>query len=207
MKLYLSSYGVGVEPQRLLEFLGDKKRTAVIMAAQDYQPETIRQERLEASLGELSALGLHPEELDLRPYFINNSALETDIAAYDFVWVRGGNVFTLRQALVLSGLDSILPRLIKENIIAYGGYSAGACVLAPTLRGIDLVDPLDRSGIGYPKSDIVWDGLSVIDYSIVPHYKSEHPESADVDRYVQYLEHHGMPYITLRDGEVRVVNE
>jgi dipeptidase E len=207
MKLYLSSYGVGNYPQRLHELLGDKVRTAIIMAAQDYQPAAMRQERLDASLAELSALGLEPKEFDLRQYFADSSTLEADIASYDFVWVRGGNVFTLRQALALSELDTILPRLIREGAIVYGGYSAGACVLAPSLRGIDLIDPLDRPGIGYPPSEIIWDGLEVIDRSVAPHYQSDHPESADVDRFVQYLEHHGMPYIALRDGEVYIVNE
>jgi len=34
----------------------------------------------------------------------------------------------------LSGLDEILKDLLKKENILYGGYSAGVCVLAPTLR-------------------------------------------------------------------------
>ena len=31
-------------------------------------------------------------------------------------------------------------RLLADDAVAYGGYSAGICVLAPTLRGLEGVD-------------------------------------------------------------------
>lgn len=187
--------------------LGGKTKTAVIMAAQDFKEESVRAERLDKNIAELGELGLTADEFDLRKYFEDSSSLEADLTSYDFIWVRGGNVFTLRQAMALSGLDKILPTLIREEKIVYGGYSAGACVLAPSLHGTELVDPLDRPGVNYPKTDIIWEGLGLIQYAIAPHYKSDHPESADVDKYVEYLEKHNMPYKALRDGEVIIVDK
>ena len=177
------------------------------MAAQDHKEEPQRSERLHKNITELNAIGLHAEELDLRKYFDDNSSLEADVTSYDFIWVRGGNVFVLRQALALSGLDKVLPRLILEEQIVYGGYSAGGCILAPSLQGVDIVDPLNVQGIGYNNTRVIWAGLGVLDYAFVPHYQSDHPESADIDRYVQYLEHHNMPYRTLRDGEVLIIDK
>jgi dipeptidase E len=79
----------------------------------------------------------------------------------------------------------------------------GACLLAPTLKGIHLVDAPDVVPHGYA-SEIVWDGLSLLDYSIAPHFRSGHPESALVDAIVDYFIQHGMPYRALSDGQVIV---
>ena len=40
----------------------------------------------------------------------------------------------------------------------------------------------------------------------VPHYKSNHKESAMIDEVVQYLEENKIAYQALRDGEVMIEN-
>jgi dipeptidase E len=47
--------------------------------------------------------------------------------------------------------------------------------------------------------------LGFVDYSIAPHYRSNHPESAMVEEEVKYLIENKMPYKTLRDGEVIII--
>lgn len=49
-------------------------------------------------------------------------------------------------------------------------------MLAHTLRGIELVDDPSKVYEVYGTS-ITWEGLGLIDYSIAPHYRSNHPES------------------------------
>ena len=176
------------------------------MAAQDYKNPTERSQKLRLEIEALHAVGLTASELDLRNYFGDNLTLEADITSYDFIWVRGGNVFTLRHAMALSGLDKMLSGLLKAGKLLYGGYSAGACVLAPSLKGLQLVDPLDRPGRNYPPIDTIWEGLGLLDYAFVPHYKSDHPESADIDKYVVYLQQNNMPYEALHDGEVIIID-
>jgi dipeptidase E len=39
------------------------------------------------------------------------------------------------------------------------------------------------------------------------HYKSDHPESTSIDKEVEYCEKNNIPYQTLKDGEVIVVND
>ena len=112
----------------------------------------------------------------------------------DGVWVRGGNTFVLRQAMRLSGLDDVLTDLLASDFL-YGGYSAGVCVLAPSLRGLGQVD--DPTASPYPGSEVIWEGLGLLDYLILPHYQSDHPESADVDKEVEYCKREGMPFKTL----------
>ena len=99
-----------------------------------------------------------------------------------------------------SGLDALLIERLGEDAVAYGGYSAGACVAAPTLRGAELVD--DPSAVREP----IWDGLGLVDFSIAPHYRSPHPEAEPMERVVAHFEAHAMPYRTLRDGQAIVVN-
>jgi len=121
------------------------------------------------------------------------------------VWVCGGNSFILRRAIAQSGFDEAITDLLAADEIVYGGFSAGACVVTPSLMGIDLCDDPEVVPEGY-QEEVIWDGLGLVDYSIVPHYKSDHPESAVLDETATFLEDRGMPFKTLRDGEVIVVD-
>ncbi|MGB3024008.1 MAG: Type 1 glutamine amidotransferase-like domain-containing protein [Candidatus Saccharimonadales bacterium] len=205
MRLYLSSYGFGNHPEEFTALIGDNKRVAVIANAQDHKDIESRTERLQREIAGLKELGLEPEELDLRQYFGKPNELAKAIQKFGIFWVRGGNVFLLRRAYKLSGFDGIVAKQIRDEAVVYAGYSAGVCVLAPSLHGIELVDPTDQLGDGYD-SEIIWEGLGIIDYAIAPHYKSDHPESADIDKAVAYFQEHDVPFKTLRDGEAVVVN-
>jgi len=202
MNLYLSSYGLGNFSERIGGLVKDGAKIAVIANACDSKDEDGRNERVSRELLELGMLGLDPVELDLRDFY-KTKLSKDDLAIYDGYWVRGGNVFNLRRSMALSGFDGHIKDIVRQGKF-YGGYSAGVCVLSNTLKGVELCDPTDDipSGLG---SEIIWDGLGVIDYSVAPHYKSDHPESAMIDDVVSYFESHRMPYKTMRDGEVIVV--
>ena len=62
-------------------------------------------------------------------------------------------------------------------------------------------DPAART---YPESDVNWEGVGVLDYLILPHYQSDHPESAAIEREVAYFKAHGIAFHPLRDREVVV---
>lgn len=204
MHLYLSSYGIGDKGEDLVQMVGNNKRVAIIMNAGDLDA-AYHDTGLQKQMTSLSALGFIPEELDLRDYFPDNSGLREKVLEFGLVWVRGGNVFVLKRAFEQSGFGGIISDLIKSNSLVYGGYSAGALVVTPTLRGVELVDDPGPVPEGY-KKDFSWDGLALVDYSIAPHYKSEHPETEAIEKVVQYFEKNAMPFKTLRDGEVIVVD-
>lgn len=205
MRLFLSSYKLGNKPDELPALVGDNKRTAIIMNSQDAKTPESRAERLQQEIDALAALGLKPEELDLRQYFGKSAELKELIKSFGLVWVRGGNVFILRKAFKQSGFDAIITDLLKNDQIAYGGYSAGVCVLAPSLQGIELVDPKDEIAEGYD-TEVVWDGLGILGYAVAPHYKSDHPESDDINKCVEYFADNHVLFKTLRDGESIVIN-
>jgi len=55
-------------------------------------------------------VGLEVEQFDLQKYFRKHSQLNInrDIRKYGVIWVSGGNVFVLRQAMKLSSFNKIL---------------------------------------------------------------------------------------------------
>lgn len=206
MRLYLSSYGFGNHPEKLLNLLGSGRRAAVICNAVDWHTLSERNDRVEQEIAWSKDLGIAAEELDLRDYFSDHAGLEDALKQYDLVWLRGGNTFILQRAITASGFDNAIKKLLATDSIVYGGYSAGACVATPTLQGLDIVDDPTIVPDGY-SVPAPTQGMGLVDYSIAPHYKSDHPESADVDRTVDYFLHKNMPYKTLRDGEVLIVND
>ncbi|HYY32323.1 MAG TPA: Type 1 glutamine amidotransferase-like domain-containing protein [Gaiellaceae bacterium] len=202
MRLYLSSFRMGDHPERLLELLGSGRRAAVIANAIDDADAETRKEGVEREVEALRALGLEPRELDLREHF--GSA--PDLGGYDLIWLRGGNVFLLRYALAASGADTLLVDLLHDDALVYAGYSAGPCVLGPSLRGLELVDEPEAVDATYG-AEPVWDGLGLLDFAIVPHVDSpDHPETERCNRLAEHYRVEGVPHRTLRDGEVLVID-
>lgn len=203
MRLYLSSYDIGNQPQKLVELAGSGKRAAVIFNALDHRLES-RDKWLASQIQGLNKLGFTAEELDLREYFGKPDELRKFLNDKDLVWVTGGNTFVLRRAMLKSGFDNLIVELLKKDAIAYGGFSAGVVILSASLRGLDIVDDPNDVPAGYDK-DILWDGLGLIDFSVAVHYKSDHPESYLIDQVIEYYKNNIIAYKTLRDGEVIVI--
>jgi dipeptidase E len=205
MKLYLSSYKFGDKPEKLTQLAPSNKRIALIANALDFSADLDRRAASEQKqIDGLKELGFDPEVLDLREYFGKKDALKTKMDEYGSIWAIGGNAFLLRSAMEQSGLAEILreykTREDKSEFL-YAGFSAGACVLAPSLKGIELADEPNKVTEIYG-TPVIWEGIGIIDYSIAPHYRSDHPESAMIEETVKYFEREGVKYKALRDGEV-----
>ena len=139
MRLYLSSYLLGAHPEVLAGMVRGDRRGWVVANALDGQDEDRRRTDTARQVEALASLGLHAVDLDLRD--VGPAEVRESFGRPDFVWVRGGNVFTLRMALARSGLDRVVVDGLAADRFVYGGFSAGACVLAPSLRGLELCDP------------------------------------------------------------------
>jgi dipeptidase E len=113
------------------------------------------------------------------------------------VWVAGGNIFVLRRVMQDSGFDRIMTDMLGEYAIVYAGYSAGICVLAQSLRGLELVDDPAEVEQTFQK-EVILDGLGLLPYTPVPHFQSQHVESEKVNAVVSFLKSEGVPYKTLR---------
>jgi len=206
MKFYLSSYLFGDHVEELKRMMPSNKKIGHINNAQDYsQWDPVRSNNNQIEQVEiLNSLGFEAESLDLKNYFGKQDELESKLSSLGGLWISGGNTFVLRQAMALSGFDELFPKLQERKDFLYSGYSAGICILAPSLRTIDQVDdPFD-----YPYGSFtepLWDGLGVFDYSFMPHYDSDHPESELIDAEIKRCEENNWPYKALRDGEVLII--
>ena len=207
MRMYLSSYQLGNKPHEFVDMIGNKnKRVAVIVNASDSCDSNVRKEQVEKQIENMHQIGLLPEELDLRDYFVRQHVLEDKLQEFSSVWVKGGNVFVLKRALEQSSFDVVIKRMLGKDQLVYGGYSAGICILAPKLNGYELVDSVaDIPTLCY-KPEFSWEGLSLIDYSPLPHYDSNHPESHLIEKVLSYMVDNSMPFKTLKDGQAIVIN-
>lgn len=201
MLLYISSYRLGNRTDVLQKWIKTHdNRMALITSARDGYPDSERKTAsIHTDVAALQALGFNVARLSLRDYFANPTRLKEAIAPYRAFFAIGGNTFILRQAMLLSGFETLIREYAYQDSYLYGGYSAGICVLAPSLRGLDLVDDPDADPYQHPA---VYTGLGLIDYLPVPHYRSDHPESRLVEDVVDYLKKNHIQYRTLHDGEV-----
>lgn len=206
MKLYLSSYFLGNNPSQFANLFTENKKVAIIMNAADIFGPSKRPDYLQKEIASLAEIGLEGEDLDLRDYFNDHQGLGKKLWEYGGVWAMGGNTFVLRRAMRQSGFDQIIPSLVKNNQLVYGGFSAGAVVASQTLKGIELVDDPAQLPEGYDPV-LIDIGLGFHDKSIAPHYKSNHSESSAIDTVVKYFQDEKMPYVALHDGEAIMVDD
>jgi dipeptidase E len=202
MKLYLSSYRLGDDPQKLVAMVGKNKKAALIANATDYyQDKEISEEKIKEGIANLEELGFESEEIDLRDYFGKPRELAKKMSEFGLVFVRGGNTFVLRRAFAESGFDKWLRSQKNNKELVYAGYSAGVCVLSPSLRGLEIVDDPNIVPKGY-KTEVIWNGMGLIDFAFAPHYMSDHPESKNVTKEVEYYKKNRIKFKALHDGEV-----
>lgn len=205
MRYYLSSYRFCNNAKVYSLLFRENKKVFVIRNALDYSSDQARLESgLQREMMSLRELGLIPTPLDLREYFGKETELSKLLEDCGGLWVVGGNCFILRKAMKASGLDNILCGKLHDSDFVYGGYSAGVCVLGPTLDGIHLADEPEIEVSGYD-AEIVWLGLGLLNYSVAPHYQSDHPESPAINDVVKYFIEKKILFKCLRDGESIVI--
>lgn len=205
MRLFLSSQDLGNYADIAAKMAGKNKKALYIKNAQDDLPPGERNFSTPEKKKMFEAAGFEFEEIDLRDYFGKPEELLNLLSNFGSVWSAGGNTFILRRAMQASGLDKILKKLLKEDKILYGGWSAGAMVMTPDIRGSDWGEE-DRPSVvpkGYD-AKIIWEGLDQVPFYIVPHHKNE--KFGDGPRAtIEYFKSRKLPHYVLEDGQVIVV--
>ncbi len=166
---------------------------------------------VQKTLAILSAIGLEPEELNLKKYFGESDGLRSYIDKYNpgCVFIDGGNIYLLATALYLSGMDEILRRDLTGDKYVYAGYSAGAIVASKDLgifadsfgkRRGDLIETTkELYGEVYQK------GLGIIDEYVIPHMDREDFAIVSAKAYNDVSSSSLVP-IPLNDSDVAIVN-
>lgn len=94
---------------------------------------------------------------------------------------------------------------LAADRFVYAGYSAGPCVLAPSLAGLDLCDSPEDCQATY--GDVRFDGLGIFDRPVVPHLSSPgHPETQLLSQVAARYEADDQPYWPLSDGQALVID-
>lgn len=201
MNLYLSSYRIG-EHETALKSMASPGVFALVPNALDSLGDPgVKESVIGRSVTDLERLGFLVTVFDLRTYFGRVEALGEALRDYRNVFVTGGNVFVLRRAMAQSGFDEFVRSRIGDRSFLYTGYSAGSCVCSPTLYGLDCVDDPNIVPGGY-ETPSLYRGLSLIPFTFVPHFDSNHPESPQIEEVIDYCTRHRIPYRAYRDGEV-----
>lgn len=207
MIFYLSSYKFGNKTEILKNMIPANKSIGHINNARDFvgtDPKRATKNQQE-EISFLNQLGFQAEVLDLQEYFGNSDALKNKLNNLGGVWISGGNTFVLRQAMKLSGFDTIFQELTIKDDFLYGGYSAGICILSTSLKPIDQVD----DAYNFPYEELkttIWTGLGVFDYSFMPHFDSDHHESKLIDKEIERCIENKWLFKALRDGDVIIKN-
>lgn len=207
MKFYLSSYKFGAETAILKTMLPFESKIGHINNSRDRTEEEpgIKSKHQAEEIKQLNQLGFIAEPLDLKHYFGKEDELRNKLNQLDGLWVSGGNTFVLRQAMKLSGFDAIFNELKFRQNFLYAGYSAGICVLCDSLKYIAHVD--NPTEFPYQIKEVIWNGLSIFNYGILPHYDSDHIESEAIGKEIQNCIKNKSLFIALKDGEVLIINK
>lgn len=179
---------------------------AYISNAKDDWSDSDRFAKVVEHKAEFEDHGYEFQEIDLRDFFRKKEKLLDLLSNFGLIWVSGGNTFILRRAMAASGFDESIKKILANNLLVYGGNSAGVCVVSPSLRGLerDNADYPDIVPKGYSK-DIIWEGLGLIDFYTVPHYKSDW-YGKEADALERYYKINNLSYKTLKDGQSIVIN-
>ncbi len=206
MRLFLSSQDLGNFGSVAVEMAGQNKKLAYIKNSQDNLPEGERNFTTPERKQRFEKLGFVFEELDLREYFGKHDKLREVLSGFGAVMCAGGNTFILRRAMKESGFDNIIKDMLNEDKILYGGWSAGACVTAHSLKELARGD-LPGSEVvpdSYPSKETIWEGLGLVNFTIVPHCDMDWFKD-DARKIISNLESTGKRYYALNDGEVIIV--
>ena len=204
MRLFLSSQHLGKYPEEFLKLLGPNKKLAFVENAKDDWSKADRQAKVDEHLEDFNSNGFESFELDLRDYFGKPKDLEKRLSRCGGIFLSGGNTFILTRALRYSGADKLLYDMVRKNELAFGGSSAGSIAATPSLHGTELGDHPEVTPKGY-KDEIIWVGLDLVTFHVVPHYKSDW-FGIEAEAMLDYFKKHKMPYRALMDGQAILIN-
>ena len=163
VKLFLCSYFAAVSsftPQ----FVGGDlkgKKLAFIPTASLFEEYT---DYVDEAKQAFENMGLNVEVLDVSS--APKDLIERTLQRCDLIYVSGGNTFFLLQELEKSGAKTIILEQVKGGK-PYIGESAGSVIMAPNISYVKDVD--DEKAAPQLKS---FEGLGLVDFYPLPHYKS-----------------------------------
>ena len=200
MILYLSSQKFGDKYDYLKRWISNhNNKILLIFNALDAKGQDKINNNVKEDINLLRQIGFEVTVIDLKEYFGKHDELNKICQNYNAFCVMGGNVFVLRQAIKYSGFDTFLKKISNNDNYLYIGYSAGSCVLS---KRLDIFESVDEPIDFYNKGKIIYEGIGFIDYTFIPHYKSNYHKAYLIDEIVNICEKDNIEYKTVCNGDV-----
>jgi dipeptidase E len=191
MKLFLSSIRLPNHDEQAKLFKNKSSvSVAIIPNAWDVYPEERQKLELDSTVSLFKDLGFTTSVIDLTT---SHSYRKNQFELYDFIWVMGGNTFYLNYKLHKTGNVRILKNAINNGVV-YGGTSAGSVIAGTTLHGVENVDDINDA------PEAIWDGLGLVDFSIVPHWGMEE-HASDFEKVKQGMADYSDTIYTITNDE------
>lgn len=199
MLLYLSSQKLGNRVDVLKKWIKEHdNKIILIFNALDAKGQDVIDRNVSEDKKLLEEVGFDVSVCDLKKYFDCPEKLREDFMGYHAFCVMGGNVFLLSQAMKYSGFDHFLKEVSSSDYL-YIGYSAGSIILSKDLRGFRGIDD---EIFYHSKKDILYDGLSLVDYLFIPHYRSNYRKVELIHQLVEICRKNGVRFKAVQDGNV-----
>jgi len=199
MKLYLSSYRIP-ELTAFTNFIGKKSadiKLGLILNAKDYKTPSERAQKSQELFDYFSGLGFSVQEINLLEYKRGKGLLD-HFKEFDVIWFAGGNTYCLRAAMRQSNCEEIVRKALEAGIV-YGGDSAGAIVVGPTLKYFDSADDPTLA------AEIIYEGLNLVDFVVLPHWGSvEYGDTLAEEK--KHLQADGFKTVQITDSEYLLVD-
>lgn len=206
MRLFLASHDLGKFGEKLIELLGEKREVLIVPNARDYHEENKYIDNVvHAKVKMFAELGIKATGLDLKRFFGKTEKLDEYLkskANVGMIYALGGDVFLLRTAMKLSGMDKIIQEKLKNDEIVYGGSSAGSMVTVTDLRIYERDELSPKEVEKYYNTPAELQGLGLVQGIIIPHADS--PKRDWITKLHQ--ERAGSRAIMLNDADVLVVD-
>ncbi len=197
-RLYLTS----VRIDKLIDLLPSKpeelKVAYIPTAADPYEDKWF----IEADRKNLKELGFKFTEVDLKNQ--TEEKLFETLKTFDIIFISGGNTFYLLEKVRESGFDKIIGKLLDSGVI-YVGASAGATLVGPDIAPVAALDDPSKAKLENTN------GLSLVDFVILPHYGKEKYLSRYQGIIDEYKDKFELKTLTdeqavwVEDGSVRVM--
>ena len=164
VKLFLCSYFAAVS-SFTTQFVGGAlkgKKLAFIPTASLFEEYT---DYVDEAKEAFENLGLNIEVLHVSG--APKDLIERTLQSCDLIYVSGGNTFYLLQELEKSGAKTIILEQVKGGK-PYIGESAGSIIMAPNISYAKDMDVAEKAAPQLKS----FEGLGLVDFYPLPHYKS-----------------------------------
>jgi Peptidase family S51 len=169
--MYLCSYRIA-QPQALEELVGKPLRdctATVINNSKDRRTEHDRNAKNAAGLEYWNDITVGKSTMMSLLDYPSTEQMVSDMTSRDLLVFLGGDNEALRQAMIVSGFDSVAQKILQS--VVFVGESAGAIVVGPNLS---LFREYSRKA-GFLEPSDTTEGLGLIDEIIFPHEDSTDP--------------------------------